>query len=62
MKLSEILTEMRITGKTSLDTIRRRFKGKSEAKKKKRFGKKTSGLSKGKSGFGRPPRQKEIRR
>ena len=59
MKLEELL-EMRITGKTSTSEIRRRFKTRSATAKKKRGGK-AKQLSKGRSGFGRPPRQREIR-
>ena len=60
MKLCELLEGFRVTGKTSDDSVRRHFKKRSNAAKKKRGGK-AKRLSKGRSGFGRPPRQREIR-
>jgi len=61
MKLSEILEEsIRIGANTSTKSIIRRFKGKSDTAKKKRNAK-AKRLSKGRSGFGQPPRQREIR-
>ena len=51
----------RVSGKTSDDAIRRHFKTRSKSAKKKRGGK-SKRLTKGRSGFGRPPRSREIRR
>jgi hypothetical protein len=60
MNLDELLEGFRVGKNTSVASIRRRFKDSSNANKKKRSGK-AKHLSKGKSGFGRPPRQREIR-
>lgn len=60
MKLCDLIEGFRVSSKTSDDSIRRRFKVRSKDAKKKHGGK-AKRLSKGRSGFGKPPRQREIR-